>query len=447
MVEREQWASRVGFILAAVGSAVGLGNIWRFPYVTAENGGAAFLVVYLAAVVAIGLPAMLAEFVVGRGSHRNVVDAFERVGYPRARVIGVVGLFTGFFILAYYSVVGGWVLRYVLASATGAYFGKPSAYFGAISAGLDALAFHAIFMATTVGIVAAGVREGIEVATKLMVPTILVLMVALAAWALTLPGAGDGLAYYLTPDVGVLVSNLGTILPFAVGQAFFTLSLGMGAMITYASYVGDEDNLGVDALTIVLFNTFVGVLAGFVVFPLLFAQGVDPGDPGPGAIFVSIATAFGELDATFGTLPVGRVLGVVFFGVVAIAALSSAISLLEVVVSYVLDNYDVDRPAAATAVGTLMFLVGVPSALDTDVLSLADTVASNLLLPLGVTLVVVFVGWVFGRQAVEELDVGTGEGETLESVWLWHVRVALVVAVVFTLALSVAELLGAEVLP
>jgi NSS family neurotransmitter:Na+ symporter len=332
-------------------------------------------------------------------------------------------------------VVGGWVLRYLLGSVTGAYFGDPSAYFAGIASGLDALAYAAVFMTVTVAIVASGVEDGIERATTVMVPAIVVLLVVLAAWAATLEGAGAGYDYFLSPEFDELSGNLGTIVPFAVGQAFFSLSLGMGIMLTYSSYVGSDDNMGVDAISIVVTNTLVGVLAGFVVFPLLFAQGVEPGDPGSGAIFVSIATAFARL-------PAGEVLGLAFFGVVAIAAFSSSISLLEVGIAYVVDNYDVSRPVAATAVGAAIFLVGVPTAMNTATLGTYDAVANSLLLPVGVLLVLVFVGWVYDEGAVAELRQGIAGGGRELTAWLWHVRTVLLVAVVFTLGLGVAGLLG-----
>lgn len=439
MAEREQWGSRIGFILAAVGSAVGLGNIWRFPYVAADSGGAAFLVVYLAAAVIIGFPAMLAEFVIGRRSQVNIIDSFREIGYPWARFIGVLGFATGFVILSYYSVVGGWVFRYVIGSATGAYFGDPAAYFGTIAAGTDAVLFHALFMGVTVGIVALGIKQGIEAATKLMVPSIVVLMVALAIWGATLAGAGEGYAYFLSPDFSALFGNIWSVLPAAVGQAFFSLSLGMGAMITYSSYLGDDDNLGADGITITVLNTFIGVLAGLVVFPLLFAEGISVGEPGPGAIFVSVASAFG-------TLPLGNVFGAFFFGVVAIAALSSAISLLEVVVSYIVDNYDVGRPVVASVIGLLIFLLGVPTALDTATLNVYDVFANTIMLPLGVLLIVLFVGWIFGPKAVDELRLGTDGVGRLPDIWLWHIRTVVLLAVLVTVALAIndfaAEFLG-----
>ncbi|WP_227354400.1 sodium-dependent transporter [Haladaptatus salinisoli] len=435
MSQRETWTSRLGFILAAVGSAVGLGNIWRFPYMAGESGGAAFLVVYLIAAVFIGLPAMLAEFVIGRQTKKNIVDAFRNIGGPVAGLIGVLGLFTGFWILSYYSVVGGWVIQYVIGSLNGAYFGDPGTYFTQISAGTDAILFHAVFMILTIGIVAAGVEKGIEVGTKLMVPSIAVLMVGLAAWAFTLDGASAGYQYFLNPNFSVIVDKYQTIIPNAVGQALFSLSLGMGAMITYASYLDGDDNLVGDGLSIVALNTFIGILAGLVVFPLLFAQNIDVGEAGAGAIFVTLAQAFGQL-------PAGGIIGFVFFVILLIAALSSAISLLEVVVSYFVDNYGVSRPVLTVGIGVVVFALGVPSALDTNTLTLFDKIANNILLPLGVVLTVIFVGWVYSAGAVRELRRGLGNTSNIGPFWLWHVRVVVLVAVIGTLALSLMSFVG-----
>ena len=454
MSQRETWATRVGFILAAVGSAVGLGNIWQFPFKTSEFGGATFLVVYLAAVLGIGLPAMLAEFVVGRTSNRNAIGAFERLGHPGWRWIGILGVGTGFWILSYYSVVGGWVFRYVGGSLTGAYFADPAGYFGSVSAGPDALVFHAVFVVLVVAVVAGGVEAGIERATTLMVPSIVVILGALALWVFTLPDASPGYAYFLSPDLSQLALSvsfdplpsasgpLTAVIPFAVSQAFFSLSLGMGAMITYASYVDGDQSLFADSLTIVVFNTSVGVLAGLVVIPLLFVQGIEPGSGGAGALFVSLATAFGDL-------PAGRLVGAVFFAVVLIAALSSAISLLEVVTAYVVDTYDARRPRVAAALGVLVFSLGIPSAWDTAWLTWFDTLAYQLFLPLSVLGVLVFGGWVYGRSAAEELLVGSGLGEGVGTAWLWLTRTVVILAVLLTLALGIRTLFldGAVVPP
>lgn len=445
MGHRETWATRAGCILAAVGSAVGLGNIWQFPFKTSEYGGATFLVVYLVAALGIGLPAILAEFVIGRRSNLNAISAFERLGHRNWRWVGVLGVGIGFWILSYYSVVGGWVLRYIGGSLTGAYFADPASYFGSASAGLDALALHALFMFLVVAIVAGGIEDGIERATKLMVPSIVVILGVLAVWVFTLPGAGPGYGYFLSPDLSTLSlavafdplpsfsGPLTEVIPFAVSQAFFSLSLGMGAMITYASYVGEEQSLFGDGLTVVVFNSAVGILAGLVVIPLLFVQGIDPGSGGAGALFISLATAFAEL-------PAGRLLGGVFFAVVLIAALSSAISLLEAVTAYVVDTYGAHRPRVAAALGGLIFLLGVPSAWDTAWLTWFDTLAYQLLLPLSVLGVLLFAGWVYGRPAVEELRSGSSLGVGAGVAWLWLARTVVILAVLLTLWLGLQTL-------
>lgn len=446
---RETWATRVGFVLASVGSAVGLGNVWRFPFQTAENGGAAFLVVYVAAVLVIGLPALLAEYVVGRRANVDAIRAFSALGHRRFWFVGALGVAGAFWVLTYYSVIGGWVIRYAVDSLTGAYLAQPATYFETVSAGLPAVGFHAAFMLVTVVVVAVGIEDGIELATKLMVPAVVVLMVGLAAVAATLPGAGAGFEYFLTPDLTVVATNLGDILPAAVGQALFSLSLGFSVMITYASYLGQDDSLLVDGAAVATFNSLVGVLAGFVVFPLLFAQGVSPDTAGPGAVFISVPTALASVPGSLAGVRVGQVLGLVFFGIVLLAALSSSISLLEAVTSFVVDRAGTSatRPVVAAGLGTAAFLPGVLSALDTAWLSWFDAVAVNLLLPVAVLLVVGFVGWVLGRDAAAELAEGSGSLERLAPVWLWTLRTVVLVAVVGTVLLSVQSFLSGGVAP
>jgi NSS family neurotransmitter:Na+ symporter len=434
MVERETWSTRIGFLLAAIGSAVGLGNIWQFPFKTGTNGGAVFLVVYLVAVFLIGFPALLAEFVLGRRTHQNAIDAFSQLGHRSWRVVGGLGVLTGFWILSYYGVVGGWVIRYLIGSIRGSYFDAPANYFGTVSAGPEAVLGLGLFLALTVGIVALGIEDGIEKATKLMVPSIVVLMIALAVWAATLPKATMGYAYFLSPDFSSLASNAGDVIPFAVGQAFFTLSLGMAIMVTYSSYIADDDNLPIDGASIVVTNTFIGILAGLVVFPILFANGVSPDTSGPAAIFVAMASAFANL-------PAGRILGTAFFGVVLIAALSSAISLLEVVVAYANDNYDVSRVKVSAALGIILFVMGLPSAWDTAWLGWFDTLAYKLFLPLSVLLVVCFVGWILADDAVAELREGAGELASFGPAWLWMLRTVVIAGVILTLALGLQTLL------
>ncbi len=431
---RETWATRIGFVLAAVGSAVGLGNVWRFPFQVGEGGGAAFLFVYLCFVLLVGVPALLVEFVVGRQTERNPVGALQRFGGGRWRYLGGLFVFIGVVIVAYYSVVAGWVLRYVVGSVTGGYADDPAAYFGEISTGLDAALFHLVFMAVVVAIVALGVRRGIEVAVKLMVPAIAVLLLGLAVYASTLPDVSGAYVYYLSPDLDVVASEWRSILPAAAGQAFFTLSLGMGVMITYSSYVAEDRNLGLDAGAVVAIDTGIALLAGYVVFPVLFSAGVDPASPGPGAVFVSLADAFAGL-------PAGMLLGFVFFFAFALAALSSAISVMEVVVSYAVDEHSFDRVRASVGVGSAMFLLGLPVTVDLAMVTLYDQLAAEILLVLGSLALAVLVGWTKAEEAVEELARGTDGLGRLGDAWIWLVRVPVVVVLVISLALAVSSYL------
>jgi neurotransmitter:Na+ symporter, NSS family len=432
MPQRETWATRTGFILAAVGSAVGLGNIWRFPFAVGQEGGAAFLLVYLLFVVLIGFPAILVEFAVGRRTERNPVGALAALGGRTWRYVGFVFVITGFTILSYYSVIAGWTIRYTIASLTGAYAADPEAYFGVASVGWDAVAFHALFMAFVILVIALGIRSGIEFAVKLMVPAIIVLGVGLAAYAFTLDGASAAYSYYLSPDFGEIAANWQTILPAAAGQAFFTLSLGMGVMITYASYLGEDRNMAEDGAIIIGFDTAIAVLMGLVVFPFLFTAGVDPGEGGPGTLFISLAAAFAEL-------PAGGILGAVFFGTVAIAALSSAISLMEVPVSYVIDELGLDRLTATLGVGGLVFLIGILPALDLIFLDLYDGLADAILLVLGGLLVSIFVGWVVPDEGISELRNGIGDLGSLGTAWVWAVRIPVVLVLAIALYLGIVD--------
>jgi NSS family neurotransmitter:Na+ symporter len=434
---RESWRTRTGFILAAVGSAVGLGNLWRFPWMTADNGGAAFLALYVAVVFLVGVPALLAELVIGRRANRNPVGALESLSGSRNwRALGLFAVGTSVVLLSFYSVVGGWILRYVAESATGAYFQSPGAHFSAISSGPDALAFHALFLALTAGIVVGGVRDGIERAAKLMLPAIVALMVGLAAWAFTLDGAARGVSFFLDVDIAYLRANFLDVLVAAAGQALFTLSIGCGTMLTYASYLGEDRSLPADGATIGVLNTLVGVLAGFLVFPLLFALVGDAGSGGPGALFVSLAGAFGAL-------PAGRLVGFAFFGVVALAALSSAISILEIPVAYLVDEHGIERRRAVVGLVALFLVTGGVCALDSEVFAFVANTLVNILLTAGLVGFLLFVGWVLGRDALGEYGAGGGSVALATGrPWLAVVAVVLPVFLLFTLVTTVLGAAG-----
>lgn len=435
MDERATWATRIGFILAAAGSAVGLGNIWRFPFLTGESGGAAFLVVYLLLVVGIGVPMLLVEFVIGRRSNRNPIGAFERLGYPGWKAAGAVGAIAAFIIFSYYSVVGGWVIQYVVASFTGGYGTNAEAFFLSTASGPNAIAYHGLFMATVAGIVALGIRNGLEKAATVLVPTVIVLLVGLASYGATLSGAEAAYSYYLAPDLSTIAGNAVSILPAAAGQAFYTLSLGMGIMITYASYIGEDRNLLQDAGIIVVLDTTIALLAGLVVFPFLFTQGIEPGEGGAGAIFISLAGAFQQL-------PGGTILGGVFFLMLLVAALTSAFSIFEVVVSYVTDTFDVGRVPTALGMAALLFVVGIPTALDLTYLDAYDLFANNILLILSGLLLSIFIGWVYADDAVEELGTGRTSDGRIEAIWLATLRYVVPIVLAVTLALSVRDYIG-----
>ena len=439
---RESWQTRIGFILAAVGSAVGLGNLWRFPWMTSENGGAAFLLVYLGVVLLVGVPGLLAEFVIGRRSRRNPVGALSDLSESSAwSAFGHVFVVTAVVLLSFYSVVGGWILRYFAGSFTGAYFGAPGAYFDSINYGVEAVGFHLLFLGVTALIVLRGVRRGIERATKLMMPAIVVLLLALAAWGVTLDGASEGLAFYLSPDIAFLQANFLHILPAAAGQALFTLSLGAGTMLTYASYLGEDRSLAADGTAIAVLNTFVGVLAGVVVFPILFALGVGAGGGGPGALFVSLASAFAAL-------PYGQVVGVVFFGVVVLAALSSSISMLEIPVSFLVDEYGLSRRAAVTSLTGVFAVTGAVCALDQGVFGFVAGTLVDLLLTGGLVGFMLFAGWVLGADAVTELQRGSGSfARSLATPWLYAVGVFIPVFLIFTFVSGLADAAGVAVGP
>ncbi|SDJ56640.1 neurotransmitter:Na+ symporter, NSS family [Halovenus aranensis] len=433
--EREEWSTRVAFILAAVGSAVGLGNIWRFPFITGENGGAGFLLVYLVFIVVVGFPAILVEFVIGRHTERNPVGAMQEIGRGAWQYVGWVFVVATFVIMSYYSVIAGWTIRYTVLGLQDGYMADIDAaasQFGQLSSGLEAMALHGLFLVGIVAIVGLGIRQGIELAVKLMVPAIIAIVLGLAAWASTLSGASEGYSFYLEPDFGRIAAQWTTILPDAAGQAFFTLSLGFGIMITYASYIDEDRNLAEDGAIIIGFDTAIAVLVGLIVFPILFTAGVDPGEPGPGAIFVSLSAAFGDLS-------LGWLAGTVFFGTVIIAALSSAISLTEVVVSYAVDEHGMDRLRATVFVCAALFVLGLAPAYDIVLLSLYDGLMNGILLLLGGLLISVYVSWLWSGPAVEELGAGIGDLGPLGPTWIWLVRVPVVIVIVVSLWLGIVD--------
>ncbi len=396
---RAQWNSRTGFILAAAGSAVGLGNVWRFPYLAGQDGGGAFLILYLAIAFSLGVSVLLAELAIGRLAARNPIGALRVLEGGRWTIAGYLGAAAAFLVLSYYSVVGGWTLAYIVKAITGTLGGESAASaaqsFRALTASAtEPLLYHALFMALTVWIVLRGIGGGIEAANKWMMPTLFLLLLALVLRAVTLPGAAAGLAFYLTPDFSKVTA--GTVVD-ALSQAFFSLSVGLGAMITYGSYLGSRGgSLPRAAAWIAGIDTTVAVLAGLLIFAAVFAFGQNPA-AGPSLTFITLPTVFHQM-------PGGAVFAAAFFLLLAFAALTSAVSLLEVPVSYLVDEHAMPRRRAALLLGLAIFLVGIPSSLslgpwhsDTilglDVMDLLDAVTVKIMMPLGSILLCLFVGW------------------------------------------------------
>jgi neurotransmitter:Na+ symporter, NSS family len=410
--QRGFWGSRWGFILAASGSAVGLGNVWKFPYIVGQNGGGAFVLIYLVCIFVIGTPIMLAEFTLGRKTNRNPVGAFDQIR-PKSswRGIGYMGVIAGFLILSFYGVVGGWTFAYVVKSITGSVLAFPSPkeagefFENFIGSTNEVLFYHALFIGTCITIVLRGVHGGIEKTCDILMPTLVVILFLLMLRSLTLDGAIDGLAFYLTPDFDKINAN---VILIALGQAFFSLSLGMGCMITYGSYLSKKENLTSCTIYIVIFDTLIALLVGMVIFPAVFAMGLEPTE-GPGLVFSVLPTVFASM-------PMGHGVAVIFFILLAIAAITSGISLLEVVVAYFIDQRGWKRKKAALIVGSSIFTFGIPSGLSFGVMANIkllgmnffdhiDNIASNYLLPLGGMLTAVFVGWIWGtKNAHEEIE-------------------------------------------
>jgi NSS family neurotransmitter:Na+ symporter len=422
---REHWSSHTGFIFAAIGSAVGLGNMWRFSYLTAENGGAAFVVLYLCVTAMVGLPVLLAELVVGRGSQRSPIRALGHFGGNAWKPLGFVFVAAGFLILAYYGVIAGWTLRYAAVALVTGFDATIADSFAEIAQGSDAFALHVVFMAATISIVAGGVKAGIERTALILMPLLFVLVCGLAVYATTLDGGSEGYRYYLQADFSEIFSR--DVLTQAAGQAFFSLSLGMGAMLTFGSYLGRDNNLPNESLVIAGADIGIAFIAGLVVFPLIFALGLSDlvGESTVGALFITLPQAFAEMGA------VGRVVGFLFFAALVVGALTSAISLLEVVVSSAIDGLGWTRKRAAWVMGCLITALGIPAAWSLDVLGVMDQVANNFFLLGGGLALAIFVGWVM-QDPISEVSVGTS-GRRWFFLWRALLRFAVPALLLFVL--------------
>lgn len=433
--QREQWGSKLGFVLACAGSAVGLGNIWRFPYITGQYGGGAFVLVYVALVFVIGFSVMLAEMAIGRHAQLNAVGSFRKIKGGAWPIVGWMGVIAGFIILSYYGVIGGWTMAYIVKSFTGlmgaaAGGGAGDIFVGLITNPAQVIAWQALFMAITIYIVYKGIGGGIEKYCKILMPALFLLLLVLIVRSVTLPGAGAGINFYLKPDFSKLT---GGALGAALGQAFFSLSLGMGCMITYGSYLGKKELLPGAAIQVCVLDTLVAFLAGLVIFPAVFAFALEPG-AGPGLTFITLPNVFGQM-------PGGAVWSGLFFLLLFVAALTSAISLLEVVSAYVIDEIKWSRPKASLIMGICIFLLGIPSAMGIagiipkfwgrDFLDSFDFIASNVLLPLGGLFIALFVGWFWTEGARQEVENKGAAPFSLYVPWLWVCRVVAPLAIAY----------------
>ena len=433
-----QWSSKMAFVLAVTGSAVGLGNVWRFPYVVGENGAGAFVLVYLACVLIIGMPVMMSEILIGRRGRRNPVATMALLGEEEGssrhwRWVGLLGVFAGILILSYYSVVAGWTLAYVVKSASGAFTGATK---DMVTAQYDSFVgdwrlltlCHTLFMGLSVFVVARGVERGLEQAVRFMVPALLLLLLILLGYSITSGYFGQGFSYMFTPNWGDLTWD--SVLA-AMGQAFFTLSIGMGAIMAYGAYLPEETSITGASGTVVAADTMIAILAGLVIFPLVFANGLeDILEAGPGLVFKILPLALGQM-------PGGAFFATIFFVLLSFAAWTSALGLMEPAVAWLVEHFDRTRAQAAVMIGGLIWLLGIASVLSYNVLAdfrfMGRSVFDNLghltndiMLPLGGVFIAVFAGWVMCRNSTADELGGAG---LIYKIWRILVRFVVPVAI------------------
>jgi neurotransmitter:Na+ symporter, NSS family len=412
---RESFGSKFGIIAATAGSAIGLGNIWRYPYVVGENGGAAFILIYLGIVIAIGIPVMLSELAIGRRAQQNVYGSFRKLAPNRPwYLIGLMGVVAAFMILAFYTVVAGWTLEYLYQSVIDGFHGKSpeelgNMYNNFIGSSTRPMIWFFVFMGMTAFIVAAGVKNGIEKSTKILMPLLLLILVILIVRSVTLPGAAKGINFIFKPDFSKISASTFLV---ALGQAFFSLSIGMGTLITYGSYIQKNDNLASTALSVVIADTLVAVLAGIAIFPAVFAFGI-PAEAGPGLAFITLPNIFEQM-------PGGTIFSIMFFILLGVAALTSTISVLEVIVAFFVEELKMKRGAATWLATFSVSVLGIFCVLSTSSMSdfkilgktvfeLMEYATANILLPVGGFFIVIFVAWFFGRDKAKEELSNNGE--------------------------------------
>ena len=422
---RANFGSKLGMVLATAGSAVGLGNVWRFPYMAGQNGGAAFIVIYLACVVVLGLPCMLGEFVIGRNGASNTARAYSRMsGGGSWRFVGYMGVLTGFLITGYYAVVSGWCLQYIFASAMGDLGGTPaevSRYFADFSSSpVRPVLWTMAILFITYFVIIHGVRQGIERASKAMMPTLFVLLVVVVASSCMLPGAGKGVEFLFRPDFSTVNARM---LLDAMGQSFYSLSIGMGCLCTFASYFTRQTNLVRSAANIIAIDSVIAILAGLMIFPAAFSVGVNP-DSGPSLIFITLPNVFRQ---AFAAAPlVGTAVAVLFYVLLSLAALTSLISLHEVSTAFFSEELHTSRRRAALGVTVTCCVIGAFCSLSIggrewlvvggrSLFDIFDFVTGQILLPFGGFLTCVYLGWFAPRDVLRDqiTNWGTLSGSLL----------------------------------
>jgi NSS family neurotransmitter:Na+ symporter len=432
-----QWSSRWVFILAATGSAVGLGNIWRFPYMAGESGGGAFLLLYVVCVLIMGIPIMMTEILLGRRGRQSPVNTMRVIAEEEGlqkhwQWLGIMGVIAGFLIVSYYSVIAGWVLAYVFRAATGSFEGGNADMISGIFSDLISdperlLAWHTVFIMLTVIVVSRGVRSGLEQAVRFLMPALLILLLIMVGYAMSTEGFYEGMMFLLKPDFAAMTENFQEVFLNASGHAFFSLSLGMGAIMIYGSYLPDNTSITQASVLIASADTLIAILASFAIFPLVFTYGLEPGQ-GPGLIFVTLPIAFGQM-------PAGVFFGTLFFLLLLFAAWTSAISLIEPAVTWMVENWGMTRIKATAITGFLAWSLGIATILsfnhwafpfsfagadkNNGIFDIIDILTANIMLPLGGLIMAIFVGWLMSRaSSKDELKVS----DRLYKIWRFTIR-------------------------
>lgn len=420
--KRDSFGSKIGIIAAAAGSAIGLGNIWRFPYVAGENGGGAFLLIYVGFIILIGIPVMLSEFTIGRRAQRNPFGAFKLLK-PKQHwyLVGLMGIIAAFTILAFYSTVAGWTLEYLINAVSNNYDGKSptdlnNMFDAFVGTGTRPVIFQLIFMFLTAAIVFSGIKHGIERYAKILMPVLLLIIIVLCVRSITLAGAAEGLNFLFNPDFSKIRAS--TVLE-ALGQAFFSLSIGMGTLITYGSYISKKENLSTTAVQVSAADTFIAILAGVAIFPAMFAFGIEPNTSGEGLVFKVLPLLFNEMAGGF-------YFQLLFCFLLIVAALTSTISVLEVVVASAAEQLNMSRKTATVIAAVAISILGIfctlslgnlytgipnpyPGVFKITLFNILEYLSANILLPLGGFFIVLFLGWFLGKQNVKDEVTNSGK--------------------------------------